>query len=414
MPENKPNEGPDNRATETIELSARRLVSDFGTSSTGTWGDFDPFPSQALSAFAPAAVGFCALGLLASVFAFWWPVLVIAPLAFGPGLSFAYLSFYDARKHNRAGGKPAIIAWVMGYSAAFVWHLFLFEALRPALDLSWHIAGFDLDTIWLLILLAIGLLHGLCLRTQSGAKIAVIVLLHLVALTITAVLLAESHRRANATVHEKRAGSLALGIQHWLNTNQDLRSSIQTGGLQHELPANAHGPADHNDGALSQGNAAWSAVWTIIGLTLAGGGSLAFLSWLSRQGPRELFRDATMVDCGAHRNCISSRATEREKQIDPISFSCSLEEACQRLVLAVSSQPGCKIEYQQPGYLYATFRSRVFRFIDDTEFRIDPQDCVIHCRSASRVGRSDFGANRRRIEAIRKDFVAKYMMLERS
>ncbi|MDQ6965890.1 MAG: DUF1499 domain-containing protein, partial [Mariprofundaceae bacterium] len=53
-------------------------------------------------------------------------------------------------------------------------------------------------------------------------------------------------------------------------------------------------------------------------------------------------------------------------------------------------------------YLHATFTSRLFRFVDDVELHRDAASGVVHIRSASRVGHSDFGVNRKRVEVIRK------------
>ena len=55
---------------------------------------------------------------------------------------------------------------------------------------------------------------------------------------------------------------------------------------------------------------------------------------------------------------------------------------------------------EEDTYWHVEFRSRVFRFVDDVEFLFDPADRQIHVRSASRVGYSDLGVNRRRIEKI--------------
>ncbi|HEX4879221.1 MAG TPA: DUF1499 domain-containing protein [Limnobacter sp.] len=52
-------------------------------------------------------------------------------------------------------------------------------------------------------------------------------------------------------------------------------------------------------------------------------------------------------------------------------------------------------------YLASTFTSSIFGFVDDVEFRYDPSSNLIHVRSASRVGYSDFNANRKRVEQIR-------------
>ncbi len=55
-------------------------------------------------------------------------------------------------------------------------------------------------------------------------------------------------------------------------------------------------------------------------------------------------------------------------------------------------------------YLWATFRSRVFRFVDDLELRLDEAGGVIHVRSAARLGYADFGVNRKRVVALRNRF----------
>jgi uncharacterized protein (DUF1499 family) len=68
--------------------------------------------------------------------------------------------------------------------------------------------------------------------------------------------------------------------------------------------------------------------------------------------------------------------------------------------------PGARIVESKPDYLYAQFTTRVMRFVDDVEFWFSQSDNVIHVRSASRVGRRDFGVNRQRVEAIRARYAA--------
>ncbi len=55
-------------------------------------------------------------------------------------------------------------------------------------------------------------------------------------------------------------------------------------------------------------------------------------------------------------------------------------------------------------YLWATYTSRIFRFVDDMEFRLLPEKKTIHVRSGSRVGHSDLGVNRKNVERLRKQF----------
>lgn len=55
-------------------------------------------------------------------------------------------------------------------------------------------------------------------------------------------------------------------------------------------------------------------------------------------------------------------------------------------------------------FIRAEFVSAIFRFVDDVEFYLDDRNKVIHVKSASRVGYSDLGVNRRRVENIRERF----------
>jgi uncharacterized protein (DUF1499 family) len=63
---------------------------------------------------------------------------------------------------------------------------------------------------------------------------------------------------------------------------------------------------------------------------------------------------------------------------------------------------GAKIVKKEPGYLYAQFTTRLMKYVDDAEFWFDPAAGVIQVRSASRLGSSDLGVNRKRIEFIRQ------------
>lgn len=72
----------------------------------------------------------------------------------------------------------------------------------------------------------------------------------------------------------------------------------------------------------------------------------------------------------------------------------------------IESTEGAQIIEIKPDYLYAQFTTPIMKFVDDTEFWFEPADDVIHVRSASRLGKSDLGVNRKRIEAIRKQLDA--------
>jgi uncharacterized protein (DUF1499 family) len=72
----------------------------------------------------------------------------------------------------------------------------------------------------------------------------------------------------------------------------------------------------------------------------------------------------------------------------------------------IQNTDNAKIVEQGDRYLYAEFTSKIMGFVDDVEFYLDENDGVIHARSASRLGQSDLGVNRKRIESIRSQFNA--------
>ena len=82
------------------------------------------------------------------------------------------------------------------------------------------------------------------------------------------------------------------------------------------------------------------------------------------------------------------------------------EEAMKGLVAVIESMRRTKIVTMTDDYLHVEFRSLVFRFVDDVEFYFDDRGKTIHLRSASRVGHSDLGVNRKRVERIREVFDA--------
>ena len=107
--------------------------------------------------------------------------------------------------------------------------------------------------------------------------------------------------------------------------------------------------------------------------------------------------------CPNSPNCVSSESREDSSQCEPFQFQGSADEAMAKLK-AVVQELGGSIKQDQGGYLWAVFTSRIFRFKDDVEFRLVEEENLIHVRSASRVGYSDLGVNRRRVNRLREAF----------
>lgn len=100
-------------------------------------------------------------------------------------------------------------------------------------------------------------------------------------------------------------------------------------------------------------------------------------------------------------NSVSSYAQTEYNRIAPLAGGADVKKTFEQLGKLIAADQSAKIVTQQPGYLYAEFKTKLLGFVDDVEFLLDTKARVIHLRSASRLGRKDFGVNRKRIEALR-------------
>lgn len=106
-------------------------------------------------------------------------------------------------------------------------------------------------------------------------------------------------------------------------------------------------------------------------------------------------------------NCVNSQSPDGYARIAPLAYAGDGKAALARLHALVATLPAAKVVTVRPDYLYAEFSSKWLGFVDDVEFYLDEKAGVIEVRSASRLGRGDFGVNRRRVEAIRAAFAAR-------
>ncbi len=116
--------------------------------------------------------------------------------------------------------------------------------------------------------------------------------------------------------------------------------------------------------------------------------------------------DGKLAPCPASPNCVSSQSTDREHAIDPLRYTGSLAGTMADLTKIITGMPRARVVTGTENYLHVEFTSAIFRFVDDVEFFIDEGSSVIHVRSASRLGHSDLGVNRKRIEAIQNAWMA--------
>jgi uncharacterized protein (DUF1499 family) len=114
-------------------------------------------------------------------------------------------------------------------------------------------------------------------------------------------------------------------------------------------------------------------------------------------------KNGQLSECSETPNCVCSFSLETDGQhyIHPLPYTESLEECMSKLKSVLSKMSGMKTIKEEPNYLYLESTTTVFRYVDDLEIYLDDEQKTIHFRSASRIGQSDFGKNRSRVEAIK-------------
>ncbi len=134
------------------------------------------------------------------------------------------------------------------------------------------------------------------------------------------------------------------------------------------------------------------------------------LGWLQGMPPADLgVHEGRLKPPSYTENSVSSQAElypdhpqRHYAGIAPLAVHGSGAEMLARIEVIVQGMAGAEVIRSDADYLYAQFTTRWLRFVDDVEFWVDPVHGVIQVRSASRVGRRDFGVNRQRIEAVRR------------
>ncbi len=134
---------------------------------------------------------------------------------------------------------------------------------------------------------------------------------------------------------------------------------------------------------------------------LAGLTGLWMAAGFSRE-PMELgLQNGRLRPCPESPNCVSSDGASGDAQVAPLQAGPRAGEAFTAMRAVLMGREDCEIVAESATYLHATARTGFFGFIDDVELHLDVDAATLHIRSASRVGRSDLGANARRVAELR-------------
>lgn len=119
-------------------------------------------------------------------------------------------------------------------------------------------------------------------------------------------------------------------------------------------------------------------------------------------------KDGRLKACPGTPNCVCSQddPSDKEHYIEPIAYSGDAKAAIDKLKAIIEGMERSTVLETTDNYLYAEFFSKLMGFGDDIEFYVDSGASVIQARAAARLGKSDLGVNRKRIDAIRSAFQA--------
>lgn len=133
--------------------------------------------------------------------------------------------------------------------------------------------------------------------------------------------------------------------------------------------------------------------------------SVSFVTGCGLGQPRLISPEGRLADCDTSA-CVSSLATDPDRRVAPLAYEGSRESARLALIRILAALPDARLVLQTEDYLHVEFRSRLMRYVDDLELLLPAAQPRIELRSASRLGYTDFGVNRARVETLRAQFEA--------
>jgi uncharacterized protein (DUF1499 family) len=114
--------------------------------------------------------------------------------------------------------------------------------------------------------------------------------------------------------------------------------------------------------------------------------------------------DGNLKPCPDKPNCVSSSGPDEDHEVTALRLQGSPRQSLQKVKRIVLGMPRTRIVEERDDYLAVEFESLIFRYVDDVEFYAPSHAKAIQVRSASRLGHSDLGVNRKRIESIREAY----------
>ncbi|MCU0493430.1 MAG: DUF1499 domain-containing protein [Chloroflexaceae bacterium] len=151
------------------------------------------------------------------------------------------------------------------------------------------------------------------------------------------------------------------------------------------------------------------ALWAggiLVGLVVAGVAALAVMARMVEPPTQLGVRDGRLADCPGTPNCVATQASDQRFALPPLPYSGDTAAARASLLEVLGNQPRMTLLSEEPTYVHVLFRSPTMGYPDDVEFFFDEANRLIHFRAAARMGQSDMGVNRARMEQISSELAA--------
>jgi len=142
--------------------------------------------------------------------------------------------------------------------------------------------------------------------------------------------------------------------------------------------------------------------WIVLIVILVGG----FMFFKNVSVPELGVTEGKFQPLSSRPNSVSTQTAVKSKKVFPLIYSGNLNEEMSRIVAILEAMPGAKVHKKEGAYLHAIFTTSLMRYKDDVEIYIDEKAKEVHFRSASRVGYSDMGVNRKRYDAFALKYLA--------
>ena len=143
-------------------------------------------------------------------------------------------------------------------------------------------------------------------------------------------------------------------------------------------------------------------IWAVLAVVVAVISGFIVLGQVSRSGTPPGLIDGKLAPCSSKPNCVSSEdKSDGEHYLEALFIPKAISENLLDTVKKEIANMGGSIQNENAMYLSATFKSKIFGFVDDLEVRIDMEASLINVRSGSSVGYSDSGVNRTSVEELR-------------